>query len=90
MYHCISNSITEEAHLNIVAETQNYTVQGTPLGELLFKFIMQKAVIYTRTMVSCLGETLTNIDTYIATVNYNIQTFNQHVKVNMEGLKARG
>ena len=37
-----------------------------------------------------LRQNLANLETYIATVKSKIQTFNQNVKVNMEGIKARG
>ena len=42
MYNLISNSITEVAHLKIVAETHNYTAQRKPVGEILFKLMIQK------------------------------------------------
>ena len=90
VYHFISNSVTEAAHLNIVAESHKYKVQGTPVDELLFKFLIQEAVIDTRATDSCLREKLANLETYITTVNSNIDTFNQHVKVNVEGLNTRG
>ena len=48
MYHYISYFVTEAAHLKIVTELQKYTVQVTPMGELLFKLMTQKAVIDTR------------------------------------------
>ena len=37
-----------------------------------------------------LREDLANLETYITTVNSNTKTFNQHVKVNVGGLKERG
>ena len=33
---------------------------------------------------------MTNLEAYITKIKYNIDTFNQHLKVNIEGLKARG
>ena len=62
----------------------------TPVVELLFKLIMQKAVIDTRAKATYLRYNLTNLDTYMSTVNSDIYNFNQYVKVNVDGLKARG
>ena len=60
------------------------------MGELLFKFLIQNSVIGTISTASHLRENLTNLKTCITTVKYNIGTFNQHVKVNMEDFKSRG
>ena len=65
-------------------------MQVTPVGELLLNLLMQKGVIDTRTRVPHFRENLTNLETYITTVKSNIKTLNLHVKVNMEGFKARG
>ena len=72
-----------------MVEYNKYTVQGQSVGELLLKLIMQKSVIYTRSTASSLRGNPTNLETYITPVNSNIDTFNQHVKVNVEGLKSR-
>ena len=37
---------------------------------------------------SYVKENLTNLEIYVAMVNYNINNFNQRVKVNVKGLKA--
>ena len=42
MYHRISNSITKAKYLKIMVEMYKYTVQVTPVVELLFKLMMQK------------------------------------------------
>ena len=59
------------------------------MGELLFKLMIQKEVVNTRAMATYLREKLTNIYTYMSTVNFNIENFNQYVKVNVYGLKSR-
>ena len=35
-------------------------------------------------------ENITKLEAYTTTVNFNIDNFNQHVNVNLEGLKAKG
>jgi hypothetical protein len=57
---------------------------------MLFKYIMQKAVVDTRATSSFFRENLTSLDTYITTVDSNIELFNQYVRVNQDGLCARG
>ena len=62
----------------------------TPVGELLFRFMMKNAVIGTRTTNTCLRENLANLDTYMHTFNSYIENFYQYVKVNVDGLKTTG
>ena len=90
LYMCLANSLTESGKLKVLAETDQYTINGTPSGSLFFKLLMQKAIVDTRATASHLRENLTNLDTYITTIDSNIQLFNQYVKVNREGLRARG
>ena len=52
MYNCISNIIIKASHLNILVESLKYIVQGTTVGEILFKVLMQKSVVDTRTTAS--------------------------------------
>ena len=90
LFHCLNNSMTEAAQLKIVAESDKYMEGETPVGEILFKFMMKKAVIDTSTTATYLRCKHTNIDTYMSTVKLDIKNFNQYVKVNVDGLKARG
>ena len=90
MYHCIMESLTEEGKNKVLAETSKYTVQNELVGPLLFKLLIQKAIVDTRATASHMREQLTSLDAYMATVNSNVAVFNQHVKVNVEGLHARG
>ena len=52
--------------------------------------MMKKAVINTRSTHNYLRENLTNLYTYMYTVNPDIEKFNQYVKANVDGLKSRG
>ena len=89
MYLCIYNFVTEAAHLNILDETYKFTFQGTSVGGLLFNFFVKKAVINKRETVYCIRKNLTKLEIYITMVNSNIQTFNQHLKLNLVVLKER-
>jgi hypothetical protein len=55
---------------------------------MLFKLMMCKANTDTRATTSQLRETLMNIDSYILTIDSSIELFNQHVKINRDGLTA--
>ena len=90
LFHYLTNSMTESAYLKIVAKSENYMDGETPVGEMLFKLKTQNAVINTRSAYTYLRENLTNLKTYMSTINLDIENFNQYVKVNVDGLKARG
>lgn len=94
MFTCIMASLTKEGRIKILAEQDKYHVgEGTnrrACAALLFKLLMQKAIIDTRATASLLRENLSSLDTYMSTVKSNIEQFNKYVKVNWEGLKARG
>ena len=60
------------------------------MGELLFKFLMQKKVIFMEDTASHFRENLTNLETYITMVNLQHWDFPKKLKVNMEVLKAMG
>jgi hypothetical protein len=65
-------------------------MEGTYRDIMLFKLLTRKANTDTRATASQLQENLTNLDSYMSTVDSNIELFNQHVKVNRDGLTARG
>jgi hypothetical protein len=90
LYYCIANTLDERGHLRIVYEADTYTVHGTHSGIMLFKMLMRKANMDTRETASQLRENLTNLHSYISTIDSNIEMFNQHVKVNRDDLTARG
>ena len=90
MFKCISNSIMEDAHLKIIMETETYMRHGTEAGPILFKLLMQKAIIDTHLTTNYFCENLSSLDTYMATINSDIVEFNKYVKFNHDGLVASG
>jgi hypothetical protein len=90
MLSCIKESLSDAGKLKILSESDKWTVGGKESGVLLFKIIMQKAVIDTRATSSFFRENLTSLDTYITTIDSNIELFNQYVNINRAGLQARG
>jgi hypothetical protein len=87
-YYCIANTLDERGHLRVVSEAELYTIEGTHIGIVLFKLLMRKANTDTRATASQLRENLTNFDSYMSTVDSNIELFNQHVKVDRYDLTA--
>ena len=49
---------------------------------------MYKAIINTKSPGSNMQENLSILDTYIKTINYGIEIFNKHDKINFETLTA--
>ena len=90
MYECIMNSLTEAGKNKILNESSEYTVANEFSGTLLFKLLMKKTVIDTRATSSAYRTNLSSLDSYMATVDSDIELFNQYVKGQQEGLKARG
>jgi hypothetical protein len=90
LYYCITNTLDERVHLQIVSEAELYNMEGTHSGIMLFKLLMRKANTDTRATASHIREKLTNLDLYMSTVDSNIELFNQHGKVNRDGITARG
>lgn len=90
MYHCIKNSLTPEAEIKILAERSKYHIGDTPCGPLLYKLLMQKAIVDIRATGSLLRSNLIELDSYMSSIKSDVQAFNNHVKLNYEGLKTRG
>jgi hypothetical protein len=90
MYYCIMASLTESGKNKIISEAEQYTVNNEFSGPDLFKLLMNKTEIETRATSSTLFSNLMNLDDYMSMCNSNIELFNQHAKINYEGLKAYG
>ena len=94
MYMFLYASISEETKLSILSDSGDYTVetdgQLVPNGPMFLKTIIRTSTVDTRSTVFHIRENLNSLDTYMASVTYNIQLFNQYVKGQTEALSARG
>jgi hypothetical protein len=90
MLSCIKESLSDAGRLKILSKSDKWKINGNESGVLLFKIIMQKAVVDTRATSSFFRENLTRLDAYITTIDSNIELFNQYVNINRAGLQARG
>jgi hypothetical protein len=67
-----------------------YYVDGILSGPLLLKLILKKAIIDSRATSANLQEQLTTLDSYMVSVDCNVELLNQHVKEVVAGLRAMG
>ena len=75
---------------NIVSESTKYHIGSNPCGDIIFKLILQTKMIDTRATYFNMREKISSIYTYISTVNYDIEKFNEYANINYELLDARG
>jgi hypothetical protein len=61
-----------------------------PKGPMFLKTIIRTSMVDTRSTVFHIRYNLNLLDTYMATVTYNIEFFKQYVKCQTEALSARG
>jgi hypothetical protein len=90
MGQCLLNSMTEAGKLKIMKEYDAYYVNGNFSGPLLLKLILKKAIIDSRATSANLREQLTTLDSYMSSVDCNVDLFDQHIKEVVAGLRARG
>ena len=90
MYYCIMASLTDEANIKILTETEKFTLQGIPDGPSLFKYLVDVVNIDTRATVTHIRTNLSNLDIQIATLNFDIEKFNLYVKEQRKQLQSRG
>ena len=88
-YHCLTASLSDAGQLKVLAERHSYMINDRPSGSLFFKLLMQQAIVDTRATASHYRENLSNLDSYIGTVDSNIRLFNHYVKINRDGLISR-
>ena len=84
------NSVSEDFHVKILANTNDYDVMGHKSGCLVFKVMMAKAIVNTKATSTLYRERLMAQDEHMVRVKSDIAKFNQYVRVNMKGLEARG
>jgi hypothetical protein len=90
MGQCLVNFMTKAGKLKITKESGAYYVDGILSGPFLLKLILKKAIIDSRATSANLREQLTTLDSYMASVDCNMELFNQHVKEVVAGMRARG
>ena len=94
MYCAIMNSLAEECSNKLINLPSEYTIGiGTARFIsviLLHKALMQKAMVDTRSTSSNFRTNLSSLDTYMPTVNSDIEKFNLYVSTCINESIARG
>ena len=90
MYYCIMASITEEANVKVLTETDKFIINGIPDGPSLFKYLVDVVNIDTRATVTHIRTNLSNLDSQISALNFDIEKFNLYVKEQRKQLQSRG
>ena len=90
MVECLLASLTEAYFYKIINEESKYMVKKVSSAALLYKILMQKAIIDTQVTTYKSRTSINKLSTYMGTVKSNIELFNHHVKNTVEGLSSRG
>ena len=90
MYHCLMNSLSKEAKDVITAWKEEYHVNGIPSGNLLLRVMIRESYVDTQATATAIRLKLSNLDSYIASVDHNVNKFNSFVKQQLAALAAHG
>lgn len=80
MYHCVADSLTNEAKADLMNEASKYTVAGYTDGLCFLKLMLSKAQTDTVATVNMLRSTISRLPSKIVELSGNICDFNNHVK----------
>ena len=83
------NTLTKEWQPNIPVEKRKFISGGQPNGPMIFRLLIQKAIIDTRQTAGKFWYNLFPLDTYMNYVNTTIEEFNRYIKLNREGIKTQ-
>ena len=90
LYLCLKESLTPTAKAAVLLATRDFTVNGRRSGAALLKVIIDKAYLDTHATTRIIRENLTQLDTYMVSVNHDVRKFNDHVQTQLDALAARG
>jgi hypothetical protein len=93
LYHCLMASLSDEAKEMVLIWADDYQLEIDDKrycsGVALLKVIIRESHIDTNASANQIRTKLSNLDEYIATVEYDVGKFNQHVKLLVQALTAR-
>ena len=92
LYLCCMSSLTKDAQNKVRLKERLYQFGQTrvPSGACLLKVIIMVAHVDTRATTSYIRTALSSLDHYMASVDSNIEKFNQHVDEQVKALACRG
>ena len=92
LYTCLLESITKEAFLKVNAYADQY-LQGAskePSGVCFLYMLIKCSTTQTKATINTIRKSLYALDTYMIKVGYNIEKFNQYVKLKRGALMSHG
>lgn len=90
LYFCLMKSLSATGRNKVNLHETEYLVGPQYSGIMCLKVIIRISAIDTNATEMTIRQQLSNLDTYIATISYDITKLNQHVNTLMEQLTARG
>ena len=90
LYHCLTNSLSEEGMSKVNIWESQYTVDNIQSGPALLKVIIRESLLDTNATVRNIRQQLSSLDTYLPTIGHDISKMNMHVKELIQKLTARG
>ena len=81
LYHSLKNLLNAAVTANIFADSTMYHIGSNTYGYLLFKLLLHKSIIDTSSACSKMRDNISSLDTQIATINFDIQKFNEYTKI---------
>jgi hypothetical protein len=90
LYQCLMASLSKEGKAKIMLRQKEYTVGAHPSGTSLLKVIISASCIDTNATTTYIRGRLSSLDTYMKSVDSDVEKFNEHVKNLMDSLNARG
>ena len=91
LYKCLMSSLTNNAKKRISLWSEQYRIGDNDLcsGVALLKIIIRESHLDTNATTNQIRTKLSNLDSYILTVDSDIGKFNQYVKLLIQSLTAR-
>ena len=96
LYHCLMNSLSQTGKDKVHLWEPDYMIKkpgSTKVlesGAALLKVILRESHLDTKATVSSIREHMSQLPHYMGTINSDIEKFNAHVMMLVEGLRARG
>ena len=91
LFICLKDSLTDTARAKILLHRDDYTsARGIVSGPMLLKVIIRESYNDTNATVKFIRSRLSSLDTYIKSIDSDIEKFNDYVQDQLMSLHARG
>ena len=90
LYQCLMASLSKEGKAKVMLRKPEYTVGTHVSGACLLKVVISVSCIDTNATTTFIRGRLSSLDTYMKSVDSDVEKFNEHVKNQMDSLNARG